>query len=217
MTAAPTLDIQAEVARITADLAARADPAYVAGMRRTMPSALPAHAVRVPKMRKVSIGWLRQHKDATPEEVLELAEALWSTGWREEACVAIGLIAHSPRLIAALPWTVIERWSSQIENWEHVDWLAGVTGRLLIERPALLLRVKALSRGDHPWQRRLALVTLIVAFMKAEDGRWRAELASMAEALRQDKHPLVRRAVVWARDRLAKDHLLSPVEGRLDA
>ena len=29
----------------------------------------------------------------------------------------------------------------------------------------------------------------------------------MAERLRTDQHPLVRRAVVWARDRLAKDHL----------
>ena len=29
----------------------------------------------------------------------------------------------------------------------------------------------------------------------------------MAERLQKDTHPLVRRAVVWARDRLQKDHL----------
>jgi 3-methyladenine DNA glycosylase AlkD len=57
----------------------------------------------------------------------------------------------------------------------------------------------------NPWQRRLALVTLIVAFMKG--GVFRDELSSMGDRLEKDEHPLVRRAVVWARDRLRKDHL----------
>jgi 3-methyladenine DNA glycosylase AlkD len=59
--------------------------------------------------------------------------------------------------------------------------------------------------SENPWQRRLALVTLIVAFMKG--AMFRDELTAMADRLQKDKHPLVRRAVVWARDRLKKDHL----------
>lgn len=49
---AQKLDVPAEVAAITAALAARRDPAYEAGMRGTVPSALPAHAVRAPELRK---------------------------------------------------------------------------------------------------------------------------------------------------------------------
>jgi 3-methyladenine DNA glycosylase AlkD len=99
----------------------------------------------------------------------------------------------------------LERWSQDLENWEHVDWLAGVTGRMLIADAALLVKAKALESSENPWQRRLGLVTLIVAFMKG--GEFREELSAMAGRRKKDPHPLVRRAVAWARDRLKKDHL----------
>jgi 3-methyladenine DNA glycosylase AlkD len=134
-----------------------------------------------------------------------LCEALWATGWREERIVAIALIEGSKEVLRAAGWEQTERWSRDLENWEHVDWLAGVTGRMLIAHRTLLSEVKALESSENPWQRRLALVTLIVAFMKG--GVFREELSSMAERRQKDPHPLVRRAVVWARDRLKKDHL----------
>jgi 3-methyladenine DNA glycosylase AlkD len=102
-------------------------------------------------------------------------------------------------------WPRLERWSRDLENWEHVDGLAGVIGRVLIADSALLTKVKALETSQNPWERRLALVTLIVAFMKG--AIFREELADMSNRLSKDPDKLVRRAVVWARDRLQKDHL----------
>src|SRR5690606_6348881 len=110
----------------------------------------------------------------------------------------------SKAVLGAVDWNRMEAWSRDIDNWEHVDHLAGVTGRLLIADPSLLARVKALEGSKSPWQRRLAIVTLIVAFMKG--GVLREELAAMADRLQKDEHPIVRRGVVWARDRLRKDH-----------
>jgi 3-methyladenine DNA glycosylase AlkD len=198
-------EIRAEVEVITAALAARRDPAYELGMRRTVPSQLPAHATRVPDIRKVALEWRRAHKGVGPGEALSLCDALWATGWREERIVAIALIEGNKELLGAVEWAQVERWSRDLENWEHVDWLAGVTGQLLIADRTLLGKAKALESSANPWQRRLALVTLIVAFMKG--GVLREELAAMAERRAKDPHPLVRRAVVWARDRLKKDHL----------
>jgi 3-methyladenine DNA glycosylase AlkD len=197
MTMVTALDVHAEASAITATLIERRDAGYEAGMRRTVPSRLPAHAVRVPEMRRITRAWLRQHKEATPEEVVALAEALWSTGWREELCVAIGLLAESPRLLAGLPWEVIERWSSQIENWEHVDHLMGVTGAMLLVRPSLLADVERLAESDHSWQRRLAIVTLIQATRR--EHAWLPQLVSMSERLKGDKGPTMRKALAWAR------------------
>ena len=199
------LDAPAEVAAITAALIARRDPAYEWGMRRTVPSQQPAHATRVPDVRKVTSEWRRTHRGIAPDEVLALCDALWAIGWREERIVAISLVAGSKLVLAAVRWPHLEAWSGDIDNWEHVDQLADVTGRLLIADPSLLVRVMTLEISESPWQRRLALVTLIVAFMKG--GVFRDELSSMGDRLQKDKHPLVRRAVVWARDRLRKDHL----------
>jgi 3-methyladenine DNA glycosylase AlkD len=199
------IDVSFESAAITAALQARRDPAYEWGMRRTVPSQLPAHATRVPDIRKTASEWRKAHRDVPSGEVLALCEALWATGWREERIVAIALIEGSKEVLRAAGWEQMERWSEDLENWEHVDWLAGITGRMLIADRTLLAQTKALESSENPWQRRLALVTLIVAFMKG--GVFREELSGMAERRQKDPHPLVRRAVVWARDRLKKDHL----------
>jgi 3-methyladenine DNA glycosylase AlkD len=181
-------------------------------MRRTVPSQQPAHATRVPDIRKVTSEWRRAHRGVAPDEVLALCDALWATGWREERIVAISLIAGSRPVLSATSWDQLEAWSRDIDNWEHVDHLADVTGRLLIADLSLLPRVKALEVSENPWQRRLALVTLIVAFMKG--GVLRDELSLMGDRLQKAKHPLVRRAVVWARDRLRKDHLDDSLDSR---
>jgi 3-methyladenine DNA glycosylase AlkD len=203
LTIAQSIDVPVEVAAITATLKKRRDPEYEAGMRRTVPSGLPAHAVRVPTLRKVALEWLRAHKEATGDEVIRVAEALWAVKWREEMLVGVGLLAHSRAAMAALPWEVVERWSAELENWEQVDHLAFVTGHLLNARSALIAPVRALSRAENPWQRRLAIVTLIEAFRS--NAAWRPQLESIASELGTDRHPLVRKGVVWARDRLAKD------------
>jgi 3-methyladenine DNA glycosylase AlkD len=205
VTAAQVIDVQTEVKTITATLKKRRDTAYEAGMRRMVPSVLPAHAVRVPELRKVAIEWLRAHKETSGEEVIRVAETLWSVKWREEMLVGIGLLAHSRPAMDALSWEVIERWSTELENWEQVDHLASVTGALLNARSALIARVRLLSKAESPWQRRLALVTLIEAFRR--NAAWRPQLESIASDLRSDSHPLVRKGVVWARDRVAKDQL----------
>jgi 3-methyladenine DNA glycosylase AlkD len=202
---ATQLSLPAEVADITAARAARRDPGYEWGMRRTVPSEQPAHATRVPDIRKVASEWRRAHRGVEPSEVLELCDALWASAWREERIAAITLIAGSKPVLAVARWDQLEAWSGDIDNWEHVDHLTDVTGRLLISDRTLLPRVKALEASENPWQRRLSLVTLIVAFMKG--AVFKDELSAMAERRQKDSHPLVRRAVVWARDRLRKDHL----------
>jgi hypothetical protein len=209
LTASTSVNLEAEVAAIAAALESRRDPGYEWGMRRTVPSQQPAHATRVPEVRALVVEWRRAHRDVPPAEVLALCDALWATGWREERIVAIALIAGSKPVLADLGWDAMESWSRDIDNWEHVDHLAGVTGRLLVADSSLLARNQTLETSDSPWQRRLALVTLIVSFMKS--GRYRDELASMAGRLDKDKHPRCAapssgRATGWARNtRMAKD------------
>jgi 3-methyladenine DNA glycosylase AlkD len=205
LTAAAGPSIDAEVTAITAALAARRDPAYEAGMRRTVPSQLPAHATRVPDIRKTGSEWRKVHRGIGVDETFELCDALWATRWREERLVAIDLIKATKAARESVDWERLERWSADIDNWEHVDHMADLTGRLLIADPSLLARAKALEASENSWQRRLGLVTLIVAFMKG--GVFRGELTAMAERRSKDSDKLVRRAVVWARDRLQKDHL----------
>jgi 3-methyladenine DNA glycosylase AlkD len=131
-----------------------------------------------------------------------VCEGLWATGWREERIVAITLMGRAG--LESADWDRLVAWSGDVDNWELVDHLADVTGRMLITNPALLSAAEALTTSENPWQRRLGIVTMIVAFSKG--AILRQELTAAAERLQKDPHPLVRRAVVWARDRLRKDH-----------
>ncbi len=195
------IDTGIEVAAISETLAARRDPDYEWGMRRTVPSSQPAHATRVPDVRRTAAEWRRGHKALETADLFALCEALWATGWREERLAALFLL-DSKKALASADWEMFERWSATIDNWEHTDQMAPLTGALLDREPKLLGRLKALTTTEHPFQRRLALVTLIYALRR--NPCWRPELEATAGQLKSDPHALVRRAVVWARDRVPK-------------
>lgn len=202
------LDIAAELAAIRAELEAHSDRTYEAGLRRIVPSALPAHLVRLGDLRRIGAEWSKAHKGSAAEELNELADALWATGWREEGIVAMIVLSRSNDALLTLPWSTIEAWSSRFENWEHVDNAAMlVTGRMLELRPELIGDVEAMAESGQPWQRRLAIVTLIEA--SRHNPVWRPQLEAMAERLKGDKGPTLRRAVAWA------GKVLSETEGQI--
>jgi 3-methyladenine DNA glycosylase AlkD len=192
------IDVGAEIGSITAALKERIDPSYEWGMRRTVPSQQPAHAVRVPDIRRTASDWSRAHKEAAFDDLLALVEGLWASGWREERIVAIALLARSKAARAQLGWEVIERWSAGIDNWELVDNMALLlTGPMLVARPELQAQVEGFGSSDHVWQRRLAIVTLIEA--ARDDACWLPRLQAMTERLKGDRGPTMRKAVDWGR------------------
>jgi 3-methyladenine DNA glycosylase AlkD len=192
-------DLLREVMSIISMLDARKDPEYEAGMRRTVPSAQQAHATRVPEIRKVVSEWLKAHKGVPVSDLMMICEMLWSTGWREERIVAIALAKRHRDAIDEIDWDLIKRWSAAIDNWEHVDHLAELSATLLQRQPRLINRVEQLATSYNPWQRRLALVTMIVA---GRDFAWREALRRFTERMSHDDEPAVKKAVTWARREL---------------
>jgi 3-methyladenine DNA glycosylase AlkD len=177
-------------------LEARKDPAYEASMRRLIPSSQKAHPTPLPEVRKVVAEWHKSHRDVLVDDLFSLCEALWSTAWREERIVAIHLIGGSEQAMDSVEWEMLRNWSADVDNWEHIDHLGDVTGRMLQMQPRLIGRIEQLAGAYNHWQRRLAMVTLIVA---GRDFAWEAALLRMAERLKNDDEPAVRKAVTWAR------------------
>ncbi len=193
-----TMDVDAEASWIRARLEQSVDPSYEPGMRRTVPSALQAYAVRVPEIRRIAAAWRRANRDAPAEDVIALADVLWNSGWREEMIVGLVLVHRSKAASQLLDWPTVERWSQGLENWEHVDHFADViTAPLLLAQPERIDAIERLASSDNPWQRRLAIVTLLLAARK--DATWLPRLDAMATRLTGDKGPTLRKAVAWAR------------------
>ena len=195
-------DPMMEVMKLISALDKAKDPSYEAAMRRAVPSKQPAHATRVPEMRKIAAEWVKGHRRVQPDAVLYICESLWATGWREERLLAIELLRRHEDAFDALDWEVLRTWSAEVDNWELIDAISDLSGRLLQRQPRLLGRLESLASSDNPWQRRFALVTLIVA---GRDFNWRRALSSMTERLSHDWDDNVRKAVTWARRELKKN------------
>jgi 3-methyladenine DNA glycosylase AlkD len=192
-------EILRSITVLTSRLAHARDPEYEEKIRRAT-SNQPAHGVRAPKVKGIVKEWLRERKGMPDDFTFTVCDGLWSTGWREERLAAISIVIHSD-LLYGMDWADLDRWSREIDNPELVDALAGITGRMLQMNPRLHANVRNMSNSANPWQRRLAVVTLIVA---AHDSAWEPGLAAMVERLQNDDEPQVKRAVDWARERLRR-------------
>jgi 3-methyladenine DNA glycosylase AlkD len=189
-------DLLKELMSLITSLDERKDPAYEASLRQTVPSSQKAHATRTPEILNVVADWLRAHQDIYPDDLLQLCEALWTTAWREERIAAIKLIADNERAMDAVEFELLRRWSADVDNAEQIDLLAEVMGQLLLMQPRLIGRIEQLAANYNQWQRRLALVTMIVA---GRDFAWEAGLERMVQRLKDDDEPAVQEAITWAR------------------
>jgi 3-methyladenine DNA glycosylase AlkD len=192
----PGGNLMFDVMRIISVLDKSKEPGYEKRLRLVVPSSQSAHAVRKPAIRAIAADWIESHADAPEAEITGLAEALWSTGWREERIVALSLIASDAGVVSGLDFDFLRRLALDVDNWELIDNVGRLGGRLLQMRPRLLPRVEAFVASDNPLLRRLAVVTLIEG---ADDLTWQGALTAMIERLKDDPDELVRKAVARAR------------------
>ena len=194
-------DLFLAVTVISAKLERARDPEYEENLRRLVPSRQQAHGTRLPDIRRVARDFVRENSGLPPDYMLAICDGLWGTTWREERIAAIWILLFHRETTGAIDWPMLEAWSRDIDNWELVDQLAGITGRLLQTNPRLHPNVRNLASSRIAAQRRLAVVTMIIA---SRDDSWVPGLTAMIERLQNDDDPLVKKAVTWGQNELAK-------------
>jgi 3-methyladenine DNA glycosylase AlkD len=181
-----------DVMRVISALEKAKQPAFEKRLRRAVPSSQHLHAVRRPALREIVASWLEDHPDISESDITGLAEALWSTGWREERLIALNLINSDVGVISSLDFDFLRRLALDVDNWELIDQIGRIGGRLLQMRPRLLPRVEAFAASDNPLVRRLGVVTLLEG---ADDLTWQGALVAMIDRLKGDPDGQVRKAV----------------------
>ena len=189
-----------EAPLLQAKLVERADPAYAAALRRETPEQ-EARGTPFPAVRRIVREWLAARHEHPVEYVVLTAELLWSSGVREDRIAALSLIFFHKPARELVDFSGLESWSHDIDNRELIDFMAALTGRQLETAPRLHATVRSLVASESPYQRRLALMTLVVA---SRDPAWEPGLAAMVERLSGDTDPVVQDALVRAKARLAQ-------------
>ena len=202
------MDVHVEKTNLLQEIEAQADPHYEAVIRRSIPSSLEVHGLRVFEIRKIVRAWRREHKDADLDDLLALVEALWAGPSREERMVALELLQHYPQSILQLTWTHFDNWRGDLDNWELTDVLGlGVLGVwVAADQDHRAQRLWDLIADEDVWSRRLGLVGGI-ALHRALQTVESAKLAlQMVDQVKEDRHPVITKAVSWTLRALGTRH-----------
>ena len=184
------------LAEIRRRLEALVDPAYRAQIVRLVPTDAPLLGVRVPALRALAKE-IDREQALDADLAIKLLHAAARGRCREELLVGIFVVARSKKRIAQVTWRDIDAWVDAIENWEVCDQLAMTVARERLDDDAIdrLLRWAA---SPNLWRRRFAVATVATAKIDKRD------VERVIAKVAGDKHPMVKKAVAWARRELAK-------------
>jgi len=200
--------VQAEKQHLLDRINEYADPEYAQVISRTIPSVLEVYGLRVFELREIVRAWRRGHKDVVAEDLLALAEALWDGQSREERMLALELLQHYARYIPQLTWSRFERWRRDLDNWELTDVLGvGVLGPWVLDDPdGRAQHLRDLIADEDVWSRRLGLVGAIGLNRARKDASFPELTFQLIDEVREERHPLITKAVSWMLRDLSKKH-----------
>ncbi len=177
-------------------------------MLKSIPTKHKLYGVRIPKLRQIAKDWYKQNKDLNLKSFIELFSVLWKDKSREERTIAIELLNFYKEHIPNISKQSINDWIKSLDNWEETDGFAlYLVGRwMLSDMDKLQGYLWELIEDENVWLRRVAVVATI-EFNDWKNDKANPELTfKLIDVVKEDKHPMITKAVSWAIRTLIKEH-----------
>lgn len=164
------------------------------------------HGVKSAEAKAILKRTLAGLKNLGKEQVFELAEELWRSGYLEECSLACELAYSRRKEFAAGDMDVFERWVDQyVSNWANCDVLCNHSVGTLVEmHPDLAARLRDWTTSSSRWKKRAAAVTLIIP---ARKGLFLDDIFYIADRLLTDPDDLVQKGYGWMLKAASEAHL----------
>jgi 3-methyladenine DNA glycosylase AlkD len=177
-------------------------------MLKSIPTQHKLYGVRIPKLRQIAKEWYKKNKNLGFKDFVEIIGVLWKDKSREERTIAIELLNFYKEYIPDISKDLINEWIISLDNWEETDGFAlYLVGRWMLDsfndRQSYLWE---LIEDENEWLRRVAVVATI------EFNDWKKDNANpeltfkLIDVVKEDKHPMITKAVSWAIRTLIKEH-----------
>ncbi len=164
-----------------------------------------SYGVTAPIVNQIAKTALKQIKAKPKEEVFELCEQLWQTGYIEESLVACKLSYAYHKAFVPEDFEIFRRWiASYVNNWASCDTFCNHTMGKFIERyPSYIDDLKGFTSSENRWLRRAAAVSLIVP---ARKGEFLSDIFEISDNLLMDEDDLVQKGYGWLLKVASKQH-----------
>ena len=154
------------------------------------------YGVRIPVVNEIGRIAFEKVRGLSKQEIFELCEELWRSGYSEESYIACNLSYYLHERYEPADFAVFERWvKTYITNWATCDTLCNHTVGTFVEMyPEYAAELKKWARSDNRWVRRAAAVTLIIP---ARRGLFLGDVLEIADTLLPDGDDLVQKGYGW--------------------
>ena len=147
-------------------------------------------------VRKIAKTAFEQVKEFSKQDIFELCEELWKSGYMEEMLIACVWSESLHKQYEPVDFAIFERWvSCYVSNWADCDTLCNHTvGEFVMKYPDYVNELKRWAKSSNRWLRRAAAVTLIIP---ARKGLFLNDILEIADILLSDKEDLVQKGYGW--------------------
>ena len=158
--------------------------------------AIVTYGVKTPIVDKIAKEFFGEIKEKSVDEVFDLCDELWQSGYLEESFVACNWSYFVRKNYEPKHFARMEQWvANYVNNWASCDTLCNHTvGDFVVMYPEHISKLKGWAKSDNRWVRRAAAVSLIVP---ARKGKFLSDIFEIADILLMDKDDLVQKGYGW--------------------
>ncbi len=184
------------IAEIRQALKDNADEKTLASTDRYFKEEVKVYGVRIPIVNQIGKLAFEKIKSRSKEEIFNLCEELWKSGYSEEGYIACNISYYLCQQYEPADFARFEHWvHDYITNWATCDTLCNHTVGTFIEMfPEYVAELKKWATSDNRWVRRAAAVTLIIP---ARKGLFLGDILEIADMLLLDADDLVQKGYGW--------------------
>jgi 3-methyladenine DNA glycosylase AlkD len=163
------------------------------------------YGVKTSRVTDISKEIFKETTGLTKEEIYNLCEMLWESGYLEETFVAANWACKLKRHYVPEDFTVFKRWIElYVNNWASCDSFCNHTmGEFVMKFPLFLDELMDMALSKNRWMRRAAAVSLIVP---ARRGMFLNEIFEIADIMLMDKDDMVQKGYGWMLKAASEKH-----------
>ena len=154
------------------------------------------HGVKTAIVLNISKEYYKQIKDKTKEEIFNLCEELWQTGYMDESFIACNWSYNVHKDFEEKDIQIFEKWiNTYIDNWASCDTFCNHTvGEFIVMYPKYLSTLKRWAKSKNRWMKRASAVSLIIP---ARKGLFLDDVFEIADTLLLDTDDMVQKGYGW--------------------